>query len=454
MFENGNIRFKGVGSLALMGLLTAGFGNAFAAPTVPATLPSAGAAAHLEEMQRQIDLLGQEVQKLKTGSAASEPIADQMSFGFGPGASKVYRAQSGFTLGGYGEVLYEHFSGKAFNPDGSVVPGKRIAPGEDYDPSNGQSRFDISRAVLYTGYKFNDHLVLNSELEWEHGGDEIEVEFLYIDTFFRKELNFRFGNLLIPVGPTNETHEPTTYLGTHRSTVETLIIPTTWHEYGLGVFGDIGSLSYRAYLVGGMNASGFTPDVGVREGRHERGFANANHMAGVARADYAFTPTFTTGGAFYIGSASTEPTPGFNLVSVPMKMVEAHAQYLWHALDIRAMGAYSWLSNIDELNAEKAAGPGDSVGSRQGGFNAQIGYDLINNGMQSLIPFVRWEVVNTQVAVPSGYVKNPNNLVREYIFGVDYKPVPQLVFKGDYQVFSLGDHQGVNQVDASIGYVF
>src|SRR5262249_42141589 len=153
----------------------------------------------------------------------------------------------------------------------------RFAPGEDAPTS--RTRVNIERAVLYVGYKFSDSWVLNSELEWEHGGDEIGVEFLYVDHFWKPFLNFRVGAGLIPMGLTNETHEPTTYLGTHRPTLETLIIPTTWSSYGLGVFGNAGPVTYRTYAVTGLNASAFDYQNGIREARTERGFADATRYA-------------------------------------------------------------------------------------------------------------------------------------------------------------------------------
>jgi hypothetical protein len=401
------------------------------------------------ELQRQIDVLGQEIQKLKMGEVSGptgETANNQPALGFGPAMSKVYHQTSGVSLGGYGEILWEHF---ASNPNPS---NRRFAPGEA--PVTSQSRASITRAVLYAGYKFDDHWVLNSEFEWENSGAEISVEFLYLDYFWKSFFNLRGGKILIPMGLTNETHEPTTYLGSHRPTLETLIIPTTWSSYGLGVFGDAGPITYRSYAVTGLNASGFSSDVGIQEGRPESGFANATQYAWVSRADYTGTPGLLAGGSFYLGSSSTDFVAGQDDLSIPTRVFEVHAQYNYKALDLRAMGAYSILSKIDQLDARKAVGIDQSIGSRQGGFYLQAGYDLLNNGKEAFIPFLRWETVDTQLEVPPGYVKNGSNLIRELVAGINYKPLPQLVFKADYQWYFLGDHSGVNQTNLAVGYVF
>jgi hypothetical protein len=423
------------------------------ATSAPAVTPA--------ELQRQIDVLGQEVQKLKIGSAAAEPTADQETWGFGPAASKVYRSQPGVTLGGYGEVLFQSYR------NGYNGAGKQISPGFDTQKTQSQSNIDLGRAVLYAGYRFNDHWILNSEFEWEHsgyvGGDEqdgssSEVEFLSIDYLYSRELNFRAGKLLMPVGLTNETHEPTTYLSTLRPLLETLIIPTTWTEYGVGVFGEAGPFTYRTYAVTGLSASGFTSSSGIGGGKNEVGYANATRWGWVARGDYTAIPGLLAGGSFFLGEATTnvDSVNNPNQLSVPTQVFEVHAQYNWHALDLRAMGAYTLLntSDVATLDSLQSFTGSQSVGSRQGGFYLQAGYDVLSGHGVSLMPFARWETVDTQISVPMGYTTSGSNLIRVAVAGIDFKPIPQLVFKADYEWFMIGDGSGVDQFNAGIGYVF
>ncbi len=414
---------------------------------------SAIAADRIDELQRQMDILGQEIEKVKLGAAASDPVADQMQYGFGPAASKVYRAKPGFSLGGYGELLFEHYLG-GFNSDGTRQTGRRFFPS---NPSDGQqSRYDLKRMILYVGYKFNDSWVMNSEVEFEHGGTETHVEFLYFDYFNTKELNFRFGSVLMPMGLTNETHEPVTYLGSHRTLVETLIIPSTWAENGVGAFGDIGNFTYRTYLVTGMNASGFSANKGIRDGRQETGLVMSNRLAWVGRADYTAIPGLLAGASVYLGDATTSTSVGVNRVSVPMKMIETHAHYTLNAWDFRALAAWNFLSNIDQVNVLNSLSGNNSVGSQQMGAYAQAGYDLMNgapNG-RSLMPFVRYEILNTQQSVPAGFSRDSNNLMRAMVAGLNYKPISQIVLKGDYEWFTIANGKAVDQANLSVGFVF
>ena len=129
---------------------------------------SAGADdATIAELSRRIEILAKEVEGLKLGEAGAETSAGV--YGLGPSASKIYGAKRGVAFGGYGEMLYSR-------PAASL---------EDDSPSGAASQIDLLRAVLYFGAKFNDTILFNSEIEFEHvttgEGDEergeVTVEF-------------------------------------------------------------------------------------------------------------------------------------------------------------------------------------------------------------------------------------------------------------------------------------
>src|SRR6185295_16305562 len=124
--------------------------------------------------------------------------------------------------------------------------------------------------------KFNDHFVLNSEIEFEHAsteetvsasGGSVSVEFANLDYLYDPALNARGGLMLVPVGFINLVHEPPFYFGNVRPPVETEIIPTTWSANGIGLFGELlPSLQYRTYGLTSFNAKGFT-NVNSRDAR-------------------------------------------------------------------------------------------------------------------------------------------------------------------------------------------
>ena len=96
---------------------------------------------------------------------------------------------------------------------------------------------DFHRFVLLFTHSFSDRVRFVSELEVEHAfvegleeAGELELEQAYIDFLVTRELNFRAGMLLVPVGIINERHEPPVYHGVERPFVDTVIVPSTWFE--------------------------------------------------------------------------------------------------------------------------------------------------------------------------------------------------------------------------------
>src|SRR5262245_36617336 len=134
------------------------------------------------ELQRQIDVLSKEIESLKLGEVADQG-SEGGKYGLGPSASKVYGIKKGVSVGGYGEALYS-------NPSSSL---------EDGTPSGADASVDLLRLVLYFGAKFNDKILFNSEVEYEHvttgEGDEergeVTVEFAYLDFLVNPAVNVR-----------------------------------------------------------------------------------------------------------------------------------------------------------------------------------------------------------------------------------------------------------------------
>lgn len=388
------------------------------------------------ELARRIDVVADELQRARTSDIVPEIKGSE--HGLGPAASKVYQAQSGVTIGGYGELLYE-------NPAGDAATDE----------------FDLLRAVLYFGYKFDEHFVFNSEIEFEHAGEEVSVEFAYLDYLHDPALNFRAGNVLVPMGFLNEMHEPTTFLSTHRPSIERFIIPSTWHENGIGVFGDAGSFSYRAYLVNGFDAADFRA-AGLRDGRQNGSEAQAEDLALVGRLDYTATAGLLVGGSAYRGDSGQKLQTGVsgagNDIDAATTIVEAHVEYKARGWHVRALGAMAEVDDVADLNAALGLVGSASIGEKLDGYYVELGYDLMRclapESAQSLTPFVRWESFDTQSDVPSGFTSDPANDVDIATIGVSYKPAERIVIKADYQDFDDADGRGVDLFSVSLGYIF
>ena len=398
----------------------------------------------ITEIRRQIEILGQEIEALKTRQADKPAVADTEQFGLGAAASKVYRVNQGFSFGGYGEMLYENFAGSTDN-------GVR---------TSSKDRFDMLRGVLYAGYKYNDRILLNTEFEFEHGstgsGGEASVEFAYLDFMVRPDMGVRTGLLLIPMGLVNEQHEPTTYLTARRSTVENAIIPTTWREMGAGVFGEHGPISWRAYVVNSIRGDRFTAG-GVRGGRQKGATAQIEDLALTGRLDWTPLVGTTVGASFFAGNTGQGSVVNGETVDAPLRMVDVHAETNFRGATVRGLWTRATLDDVAQLNALQSLTGNRSIGESLGGWYLEAGYDLASLrsfGEMSLTPYVRYEQLDTQRRVPAGFARNPASEQKIFTYGIQFHPISQTVIKADYQNVDNEAGTGLDQWNIGIGYIF
>lgn len=379
------------------------------------------------ELRERLDIVSEELER--TEQPDLFPAVGQSQHGLGPAASKVYEQSHGLSIGGYGEGFFSSYSG-----------------GKD-------STADFLRGVIYTGYKFNDSWLFNSELEVEHASTSesgsVSLEFAYLDYLHADDLNARFGLVLLPMGFINEMHEPTTFLSVNRPETERRIIPSTWRENGAGVFGDAGGFSYRAYVVNGLDADGFAAD-GLRGGRQKGSKAKANDLAVTARLDWTNTPGMLAGASAYYGN-SGQDRAGYG--SVGTTIVDLHFQYEYQGWWFRALGALSMLDGTEELNAAKGLTGTDVIGDELLGYYGEVGYDLMTSispeSEKSLIPYVRYEHINTQDSVAVG-MASPATDETIVTFGVAFQPIDEVIFKTSFEDFD----RGPDRFSLGLGYVF
>ncbi len=410
--------------------------------------------ARLGELERKIDTLTQEIEKMKLG-AVSDPTPGPAQPGLGVSASKVYSAAiDKLSLGGYGEFVARGFSRRAQNGD----------------PSGLKKQADLQRFVLYAGYKFTDTLLLNSEVEFEHGGTgqgaelrgEVSVEQAYIEYRPFQSFGARVGNMIVPLGLVNEIHEPTAFHGVNRPSVESAIIPSTWHENGVGVFGEAGPITYRTYAFASLSAAkssdpdadGFTASKGLREGRISGANSPMDDLAWASRVDVTPFDGVTTGAGLYLARADR----GNSAATVPVTLWETHIEAVWRGASIRGLYSEGTIGNAADLNVAQGFVGNQSIGRRLFGGYAEAAFDVLtlvpNSKGQSLSPFFRYERYDTQWRVPERYTKDPANSRVEYTLGLTYKPITRVSLKLDQQWKLNQARTGVNQWNFGVGFIF
>ena len=353
------------------------------------------------------------------------------------GAAQIERT----SIGGYGEVHYSNAKG----PD---TPGT----------------VNLSRFVLFVGHSFSDRLAFRSEVEIEDAriengaaAGEVAVEQAYIDYQLSPALTLRTGLLLAPVGIVNETHEPPTFNGVERPDFAHDVIPTTWRELGLGAAGTFGQsgFGYRLYLLNGLRASGFSADEGIREGRQEGQDATFANPSLTGRLEYG-RPGLKVGTSFwYGGTAEQNPAVGTGTFDAPLFLVSADARYDVGAFQFRGEFANIHVGDADRIDVAYASGVASRItgGYVEGAVN--LLQFLVPTSAQRLNAFVRHERYDTQADVPTGITDDPANARRLTTFGLTYKPLWNVAFKGDYQLRRNAAGTGEGEIlRFGVGYQF
>ena len=339
--------------------------------------------------------------------------------------------QKGLTIGGYGEITYNQPSGK-----------------------NGE--LDVQRLVILFGYKFDDRVQMVTEIEFEHV-KEVYVEQAFINYSLTDNFNLRGGLMLVPMGIINEYHEPTTYNGVERPSLDNKVIPTTWREIGFGVSGRINSASirYQAYIMNGF--SSYTDkgilkgSNGLRSGRQKGAESTVSDFNFAAKVEYYGIPGLRLGLASYTGRTQA-PDDAPKGADIGVSMLGFDARYLKQQFSARGQYIYTSLDDTKAYNDLTGA----DLGSAMSGYYAEVAYNVLPVAhRQKLDLFVRYENFDTHAEV-DGITENDTFHRSEWTTGVSYHIAPGAVFKIDYQnkATALDGSDDAKQFNVGLGFWF
>jgi hypothetical protein len=345
------------------------------------------------------------------------------------------------TIGGYGEMLYNQ-------------------------PEGDNGTLDVQRLVILAGYKFDDKIQFVTEIEFEHV-KEVYVEQAFVNYNVANNVNLRGGLMLVPMGIINEYHEPTTFNGTNRPSMDKSIIPTTWRELGVGVSGKFNSLSlgYQAYVFNGFksvnsDANGMVTggllggSNGLRGGRQKGIESTINTPNFSLKIDYYGLSGLRLGLSSYLGK--TQAPDDVDMVDgadVGLTMVGLDARYAYKKFMARGQYIVADISGTNEYNALT----GKNLGSQLSGYYAEGAYNILpSKKAQKLYAFARYENYDTHAKVGAitenlGYDKS------EITLGVTYHLTSGVVAKADYQFkdnAALSSKDVPNQLNFGLGVWF
>ena len=409
---------------------------------------------------------------------------------------EVTNALSRLHIGGYGEaVMTRNFYSQSFN---------RYKRPELYANDASHGRFDLPHVCLNLGYDFGKGWTLGTEIELEHGGNgtaveieaeeageyeaevekggEVNIEQFWINKEFAGgRFNVKAGEIIVPVGYSNAYHEPNQFFTVYRPEGEATIMPNTWHQVGISLWGRLKNWRYEAQLLSGLNSESFTAEDFVHYGATSPyEFKVANNYAGAARIDYYASSEnrraqwLRVGLSGYYGYTfrNTLRTPGekyddvtgaLGIVALDFTLkrwnwiVRGNIDYA-HFSDADAISAYNQANWTHHKYQDGNPHHYSNIGSNALAYAVEAGYNIVplicpqtakrtngqtdkringkpcqtvSNRCPKLYLFGRFEHYNTMAA---GTYKSMYKHTKRYrcAFGVNYSPVKQITLKGEY----------------------
>lgn len=396
-------------------------------------------------------------------------------------------------FGGYGEMVasFKDYSANRFSG---------LSYGNSKETRN---TISIPRFVLAMDYKFTDKWLLGAEIEFESGGTgaaieleatengeyeteiekggEVALEQFHITRLIVPAFNIRAGHIIVPVGLTNSHHEPINFFGTRRPEGECSILPSTWHETGIELFGSFGkgytSFDYQAQVVAGLNANGFNRNQWIAGGK--QGFFEEDNFtspAYVARLNYRGVPGLRVGASFYYcadAGANSEKRQNYaNVGKIPVRIFTGDVQYKNKYVTARGNVVYGNIdksSAVSKVNARlsnlspysKLTPVAKNAVSYAGEAGVNISAFFPHKKLPVVYPFARYEYYNPQESGEKGQTMDLRNKVSMWTMGANWYALPNLVVKADYttrhigtgKMFGTSQFNSENEFSIGIAYV-
>jgi hypothetical protein len=141
-----------------------------------------------------------------------------------------------------------------------VAIGGYIEANTQYEQTDGVSdgfSFQFRRMTLFFSSTIAKKIKFLSEIEFEDGTKEINIEFAAIDIVFHPLLNLRGGIVMNPIGSFNQNHDGPKWDFIDRPISSTTILPATLSNVGFGLHGKLFSgnwvFGYETYLTNGFD---------------------------------------------------------------------------------------------------------------------------------------------------------------------------------------------------------
>lgn len=394
--------------------------------------------------------------------------------------------KSRLQIGGYGEVVYTHnfFSDKYL----------RYTDAANYANDKGHGRFDIPHLVLWIGYDFGKGWSLGTEIEFEHGGTgsaveieeeeggeyeseverggEVVLEQFWINKAWLKgAINLKMGHIIVPVGATNMYHMPTEFFTNMRPEGENTIMPCTWHETGIALWGSKSGWRYELQLLPGLDSDRFNRQNWVGNGAGSPyEFKIANTFATAFRLDNTSIKGLRLSLSGYVGNSfkntlSATDSQRYRDVKGTVAIGSFDFAYSTSNFIVRGNFDYGHLTDSELITKFNMSMRNDSVSPKQSvasdalATGVEVGYNFfglspkLSAADQQLWLFGRYEYYDSMFKT-EGTIQDTKWCARQrFVVGVNYHPMRDIVVKAEYGMGILSKQYN-NEPYVSVGIAY
>lgn len=371
------------------------------------------------------------------------------------------------TIGGYGEAVASY----NFHSDS---PYRYMYP-DRYASSPGYGRLDIPHAVISLGYNFGKGWSMGTEIEFEHGGLEVSTEVegdeaveleqeverggeVFLEQFWiqkswkEEALNLRAGMIIVPVGLTNQRHEPDGFFTVYRQEGENTILPCTWHQIGISFWGRVQNWRYELQLLPGLNSRLFSTSNWINGGSASPyEFTVFNSPAVAFRLDNYSVKCLRIGLSGYAGGTNNDAYPRLvdknGNASETVKGVAMVAaldfEYRGKHVTARGNADFGYLTNASAIGTSNKNSDNSTFSPYEHNLVGQMSYAAgLEGGIDifswtdklrkmNLFIFGRYEAYDSYIPAPG--VQDYKWSDRQRIaFGINFRPIRQIILKAEY----------------------
>lgn len=380
-------------------------------------------------------------------------------------AAQVLPGAERLTVGGYGEVaLTRNFYSDNVYRYSSAASHQ----GEQH------GRFDIPHAVIYLGYDFGKGWSMQTEIEFEHTGTgaavekefeeagewetetekggEVELEQFWIQKSFRPEFNVRMGHIVVPVGGLNNAHEPLNFFTVYRPEGEYTILPSTWHDTGISIWGRTAHWRYEFMVIAGLDAYMFNTENFIKNGAGSPfEFKAANQLGFASRIDNHSIRNLRLSLSGFFGRSFNNTYP-FEAIPETSRYHGVVGRTALGAFDFAYTGKnfiargnadYGFVGDaaiISNMKRNRSANNApykkSAVGKNAFAAGCEAGYNVLSffqpkDEERQLFLFGRYEYYNPYIP-DEGQEAAEWTSKHRIAFGLNYFPLPEIAVKAEY----------------------